>query len=198
MPTSRPSRSGTAGPDSDLWVDLPAPPAEIDRLTAVEDLPRYMAIFMAGLAAAAISFATATTVRQRRRDLAVLRVLGMTARHVRSVVVVLVLALTGFGALLGGALGIIVGPPGVAGGDGQRVAAVLTEPAGGGGGARPARRRCVLAQAGRQHQPPGGRADPRRRRAEDRVMAHDPAGGAGTPAETPAPNLPTTNGDDVK
>ena len=50
-----------------------------------------MAIFMAALAAAAISFATTTTVRQRRRDLAVLRVLGMTARHVRSVVVVLVL-----------------------------------------------------------------------------------------------------------
>ena len=90
-------------------VALPAPPGEIDRLTAVEDLPRYMAIFMAALAAAAISFATATTVRQRRRDLAVLRVLGMTSRHIRSVVVVLVLALTGFGALLGGALGIIVG-----------------------------------------------------------------------------------------
>lgn len=97
------------GSDSDLWVDLPAPPAEIDRLTAVEDLPRYMAVFLAALAAAAISFATATTVRQRRRDLAVLRVLGMTGRDVRSVVAVLVLALTGFGALLGGALGIIVG-----------------------------------------------------------------------------------------
>ena len=109
MPTSRPSRTRYRARTADLWVDLPAPPAEIDRLTAVEDLPRYMAIFMAGLAAAAISFATATTVRQRRRDLAVLRVLGMTARHVRSVVVVLVLALTGFGALLGGALGIIVG-----------------------------------------------------------------------------------------
>ena len=71
--------------------------------------PRYLAIFLAGLAAAAISFATATTVRQRRRDLAVLRVLGMTGRHVRSVVVVLVLALTAVGALLGGALGLIVG-----------------------------------------------------------------------------------------
>ena len=58
-------RGAVPGPDADLWVDLPAPPAEIDRLTAVEDLPRYMAIFMAGLAAAAISFATTTTVRQR-------------------------------------------------------------------------------------------------------------------------------------
>ena len=109
MPTSRPSRRATRARTADLWVDLPAPPAEIDRLTAVEDLPRYMAIFMAALAAAAISFATTTTVRQRRRDLAVLRVLGMTARHIRSVVVVLVLALTGFGALLGGVLGVIVG-----------------------------------------------------------------------------------------
>jgi predicted lysophospholipase L1 biosynthesis ABC-type transport system permease subunit len=98
-----------ADPEAEIEVTLPVPPGEIDRLTAVEDLPRYMAIFMAALAAAAISFATTTTVRQRRRDLAVLRVLGMTARHIRSVVVVLVLALTGLGALLGGVLGIIVG-----------------------------------------------------------------------------------------
>jgi cell division protein FtsX len=98
-----------ADPEAEIEVTLPVPPGEIDRLTAVEDLPRYMAVFMAALAAAAISFATATTVRQRRRDLAVLRVLGMTARHIRSVVVVLVLALTGFGAMLGGVLGIIVG-----------------------------------------------------------------------------------------
>ena len=136
----------------------------------MEDLPRYMAIFMAGLAAAAISFATTTTVRQRRRDLAVLRVLGMTGRHVRSVVVVLVLALTGFGALLGGALGIIVGRQvwrAVMGSvslpfsPSLPVAAVVLVPIAVG---RP-------GPAGRQHQPPGGRADPRRRRAEDRVMA---------------------------
>ena len=93
----------------EIEVALPTPPAEVDRLIAVENLPRYLAIFLAGLAAAAISFATATTIRQRRRDLAVLRVLGMTGRHVRTVVAVLVLALTAAGAVLGGALGLVVG-----------------------------------------------------------------------------------------
>jgi hypothetical protein len=90
-------------------VALPTPPGEVDRLTAVEDLPRYLALFLAFLAAVAISFATTTTVRQRRRDLAMLRVLGMTAGHVRRVVVALVLALTGAGAAIGGVLGLIVG-----------------------------------------------------------------------------------------
>jgi ABC-type antimicrobial peptide transport system permease subunit len=56
-----------------------------------------------------VSFATATTIRQRRRDLAVLRVLGMTGRHVRTVVMMLVLSLTAAGAVLGGVLGLIVG-----------------------------------------------------------------------------------------
>jgi ABC-type lipoprotein release transport system permease subunit len=95
--------------DEVIDVALPDPPGEVDRLTAVEHLPRYLAVFLALLAAAAISFATTTTVRQRRRDLAVLRVLGMTGRHVRTVVVVLVLALTLAGALLGGILGLVVG-----------------------------------------------------------------------------------------
>lgn len=95
--------------EADVVVALPVPPGEVDRLTAVVDLPRYLAIFLASLAAAAVSFATATTIRQRRRDLAMLRVLGMTGRHVRTVVVVLVFALTAAGSLLGGALGLIVG-----------------------------------------------------------------------------------------
>ena len=96
-------------PEAGTSVALPSPPGEVDRLTAVEDLPRYLAGFLALLAAAAISFATSTTVRQRRRDLAVLRVLGMTGRNVRIVVVVLVLAVTAIGALAGGVLGLIVG-----------------------------------------------------------------------------------------
>jgi hypothetical protein len=96
-------------PEGGTNVALPSPPAEIDRLTAVEDLPQYLAAFLALLAAGAISFATATTVRQRQRDLAILRVLGMTRRHVRQVVSALVLALTAAGAVLGGVLGLIVG-----------------------------------------------------------------------------------------
>ena len=96
-------------PTMGLNVAEPAPPGEVDRLTAVEDLPRYLAAFLALLAASAVSFATATTIRERRRDLAVLRVLGMTGRHVRTVVMVLVGALTATGAVVGGALGLVVG-----------------------------------------------------------------------------------------
>jgi hypothetical protein len=96
-------------PELETAVQLPSPPSDIDRLTAVEDLPGYLALFLAGLGAVAISFATATTVRERRRDLAVLRVLGMTGGHVRRVVSVLVLAVSLAGAVVGLGLGFVVG-----------------------------------------------------------------------------------------
>jgi hypothetical protein len=96
-------------PEAFTNVALPSPPGEVDRLTAVEDLPKYLAGFLAVLAAVAVSFAVATTVRQRRRDLAVLRALGMTGRQVRAVVAVLVTAMTAGGALLGAGLGLVLG-----------------------------------------------------------------------------------------
>jgi ABC-type antimicrobial peptide transport system permease subunit len=75
----------------------------------VQDLPRDLAGFLALLGAAAVSFATATTLRQRRHDLAVLRVIGMTRGHVRAVVAMFVLALSVSGAVVGVGLGLIVG-----------------------------------------------------------------------------------------
>jgi hypothetical protein len=98
-----------ADPDRDIGVYLPEPPAEVERLTAVQDLPAYLAGFLALLAATAVSFAAASTVRRRRVDLAVLRVLGMTGRQLRTTVSVLVLALTAAGALAGTVLGLVVG-----------------------------------------------------------------------------------------
>jgi hypothetical protein len=95
--------------DETVDVTPPTPPPDIDRLTAVEHLPRYLAAFLAVLAATAIGFSTASTVRQRRRDLAVLRVLGMTAGHLRTVVAMLVAALTVTGSLVGLFLGVAVG-----------------------------------------------------------------------------------------
>jgi hypothetical protein len=96
-------------PSADVAVQLPVPPSDIDRLTAVEHLPRYLAVFLAVLAAAATSFTTELTMRQRRRDLAMLRVLGMTQRHMRSVVVIFVFALSLVGTAIGVGLGVIVG-----------------------------------------------------------------------------------------
>lgn len=94
---------------ADVAVSLPSPPGEVERLAAVQDLPRYLGAFLAILAAAAVSFATATTVRRRRADLAVLRVLGMTSRQLRASVMALVVALTLGGTLLGSALGFVAG-----------------------------------------------------------------------------------------
>ena len=96
-------------PEQDIEVYLPEPPAEVERLTAVQDLPAYLAGFLALLAATAVSFAATSTVRRRRADLAVLRVLGMTGRQLRTTVSVLVLTLTGAGALAGTVLGVVVG-----------------------------------------------------------------------------------------
>ncbi|MGH9083976.1 MAG: FtsX-like permease family protein [Acidimicrobiales bacterium] len=96
-------------PDADIAVDLPMPPGEIERLQAVEQLPRYLAVFLAILAGVSVTYVAAMTVRRRRGDLAVLRVLGMTATGVRSVVTYQVLALTLAGAVIGAALGVAVG-----------------------------------------------------------------------------------------
>jgi putative ABC transport system permease protein len=94
---------------ADVELDLPAPPGEVERLEAVEQLPRYLAGFLAVLAGVAVTYVAAVTVRRRRSDLAVLRVLGMTAAEVRSVVSYQVLALTVAGAVVGAALGVVVG-----------------------------------------------------------------------------------------
>jgi hypothetical protein len=96
-------------PERDIAVYFPTPPPEVERLTAVQDLPTYLAGFLALLAAIGVSFAAATTVRRRRADLAVLRTLGMTARQLRTVISSLVLALTCGGALAGSVLGLVVG-----------------------------------------------------------------------------------------
>ncbi len=96
-------------PEQDIAVYLPEPPAEVERLAAVQDLPAYLAGFLALLATTAVSFAAASTVRRRRADLAVMRVLGMTGPQLRATVTVLVLALTGAGAMGGTLVGLVVG-----------------------------------------------------------------------------------------
>lgn len=96
-------------PERDIGVYFPEPPAEVERLTAVRTLPALLAGFLAVLAASAVSFAAASTVRRRRADLAVLRALGMTSRQLRTAVTVLVLTLTGTGALAGTLVGLAFG-----------------------------------------------------------------------------------------
>jgi hypothetical protein len=106
-----PATIGARYRDDEAEVDiaLPSPPGEIERLNAVQGLPGLLAAFLALLAAMAVSFAVATTLRRRRIDLAILRTLGMTARQLRTAVSALVLGLTAGGAILGTVLGVVVG-----------------------------------------------------------------------------------------
>lgn len=90
-------------------VDVPAPPGEVERLQAVEHLPWYLAGVLGLLAGVAVTYSAAIGVRNRRRDLAMLRVIGMTASQLRGVVAVQVLVLTLAGGVLGSGLGLLVG-----------------------------------------------------------------------------------------
>lgn len=92
-----------------VTADLPQPPGEVERLTAVERLPWFLAGVLALLATFAVVHAATSLVRRRRHDLAVLRVLGFTARQVRAAVATQVAALTVLGATVGAVLGVVVG-----------------------------------------------------------------------------------------
>lgn len=95
--------------ENEVAVDIPSPPAEVERLTAITNLPWFLAGFLALLAGVAVTYAAATGVRRRRGDLAILRVIGMTASQLRGVVAVQVLVLTLTGGVLGSTLGVLVG-----------------------------------------------------------------------------------------
>ena len=62
------------------------PPADVINLDRVEALPRVLAAFLALLAVLAVTHTLVTTVRARRRDLAVLKVLGFRRRQVSATV----------------------------------------------------------------------------------------------------------------
>jgi len=81
------------------------PPSEVDRLTAVESLPRTLAGVLGVLAVIAIVHTASVTVRRRRRDLAMLRALGLSSRGLRGAVTVQVAAL----AVTGGVTGVVLG-----------------------------------------------------------------------------------------
>lgn len=96
-------------PALNATVDLPSPPGEVERLTAVQHLPWFLAGLLGLLAAVAVTYSAALAVRRRRRDLAVLRVIGMSAAQLRGVVAVQVLVLAVAGGVLGSLLGVLAG-----------------------------------------------------------------------------------------
>lgn len=95
--------------DPRAGFERPRPPAEVERLTEVEGVPWVVAGLMAALAVAATVHAIVELVGRRRRDLAVLRALGVTPRGNRRAVVASSTVLVSGAAVLGTVGGLVVG-----------------------------------------------------------------------------------------
>ena len=89
---------------------LPAtPPPEVRDLSGVTILPFALAIVLMLLACGTIAHTLLTSVRQRRRELAVLKTLGFVTRQVRATVAWQATAIAGAGLIVGVPLGLIAG-----------------------------------------------------------------------------------------
>jgi ABC-type lipoprotein release transport system permease subunit len=71
---------------AELNVMLPKPPTDVENLSRVGDLPDVLAGLLALLAASTLAHLLVTSVRRRRRDLAVLKTLGFVRRQVAAAV----------------------------------------------------------------------------------------------------------------
>jgi ABC-type lipoprotein release transport system permease subunit len=85
------------------------PPSDVANLRRVTAIPRVLAVLLGSLALIAIGHSLVVTVRRRRHDLAVLKVLGFRPRQVVAAVAWQTTLLTGGGLVVGVPLGIAVG-----------------------------------------------------------------------------------------
>ncbi|MEP7046313.1 MAG: FtsX-like permease family protein [Ilumatobacteraceae bacterium] len=90
-------------------VQTPASSPDLANLLQVRSLPIYLAVFLAFLAIGAVGHALFTIARQRARELAVLRALGLSARQAAASVSWQALATGLVAALAGIPLGVLLG-----------------------------------------------------------------------------------------
>jgi predicted lysophospholipase L1 biosynthesis ABC-type transport system permease subunit len=89
---------------------LPAvPPPEVRNLSGVSGLPLVLALVLMLLASGIIAHTLLTSVRRRRRELAILKTLGFVTRQVRATVMWQATAIAGLSLLVGVPLGILAG-----------------------------------------------------------------------------------------
>jgi hypothetical protein len=86
-------------------IDLPVLPVSLANLEEAQSIPTALAQFLGALAVAALAHALLVGLRRRRRDLAVLRVLGLRSPQILGVVAVQATTI----ALVGIAVGIPIG-----------------------------------------------------------------------------------------
>lgn len=98
---------GSLGEMGFIATDV-SPPA-VHNLRGAADVPYAMAAFLALLAAVASAHALSTALRLRRRELAVLKTLGLTRRQIATTVIVQALAFAGVGLAFGLPWGLAIG-----------------------------------------------------------------------------------------
>ena len=101
--------NGALAQQTETEVFTPRLPSDVNNLREVQPLPRALAVFLAVLATLAAVHALVTTVRLRRQELAVLRVLGFERRQVAATLGWQATTIGVIGLALGIPLGIVVG-----------------------------------------------------------------------------------------
>jgi ABC-type antimicrobial peptide transport system permease subunit len=84
-------------------------PVEISRLQQIDAIPAALGVLLGTLALVAVGHALVSTVRRRRSELALLKVLGFTRGQVRTTIAWQTTVLAAIGLVVGIPLGAIIG-----------------------------------------------------------------------------------------
>jgi len=95
--------------DSGVFESAVPVPDDVRNLDDVGQIPVALAIFGALLSGAVLAFALFGIVRRRRRDVAILRTLGLQSRQIRAAVLTASLFVVGPGTAIGMATGVVLG-----------------------------------------------------------------------------------------
>jgi ABC-type lipoprotein release transport system permease subunit len=95
--------------ERDASAELPSRPADVANWGRVSGFPYLLAALIAAAAAAVLAHALVTSIRRRRRDLAILKTLGFDRRDVRMAVAWQATTIAAIGLLVGLPLGMGIG-----------------------------------------------------------------------------------------
>ena len=102
-------RAALARLEGDASAAVPSRPADVANWGRVSGFPYVLAALIAAAAAALLTHALATSIRRRRRDLAILKTLGFERRDVRMTVAWQATTVAAIGLLVGLPLGVGIG-----------------------------------------------------------------------------------------
>jgi predicted lysophospholipase L1 biosynthesis ABC-type transport system permease subunit len=87
----------------------PGRPVEVDQLRQVRTLPEWLMLVIALVAVVSVTHALVATVRYRKRELAVLRCIGLTRLQTRQTIAWQATAIATLGSIVGLPLGLLLG-----------------------------------------------------------------------------------------